>query len=403
MHALVLDLTHGGDVLCERLLQQGYEVTCVDVYGLSTLPRMDELRSLGATVTRAVPAGHYDLLVSPVHCPDRFLTDASWSERRTFHEMVGMLMPEDGQHRIEITGVKGKTSTAHLLAHLLHQDGRSVLLHSSRGLYHYGPEGVTLVHEKVSINPVSLLTLPDLDVDHVLAEVSLGGSGKADISVITNLVDDYLIAGGTRKACGAKSSILNPRGLNLVPDSEKDIWMPFGHPLVTFLPSITLRGSNKLGEGQDAVVDYDGMHHILLASGYLHNSYITAFDTALAVCKHLRIPSGSILEGLQNFRGVPGRGEVHVQDKRALVLERNPGISAASMHHTLESLSTIADISGCRIQVNPVNRKVCEKLEWGAIEELAERYHADLVWTDGDLGPDPKYPVDLLFIKEGYQ
>ena len=403
MHALVLDLTHGGDVLCERLLQQGYEVTCVDVYGLSTVPRMDQLRSLGAKVTTTVPAGHYDLMVSPVHCPDRFLTEASWSERRTFHEMVGMLMPENGPHRIEVTGVKGKTSTVHILAHLLHQDGRSVLLHSSRGLYHFGPEGLTLVQEKVSINPVSLLTLPELDVDHVVAEVSLGGSGNADISVITNLVDDYLIAGGTRRACGAKSSILNPRGLNLVPDSEIDIWAPYGLPLVIFRPSTELLGGNRLGEGQDAVVDYGGTHHIRLASGYLHSSYITAFDTALAVCKNLSLPLKSLLKGLQNFRGVPGRGEVHVQDMRTLVLERNPGISAASMLHTLESLSTITDISGCRIQVNPVNRKVCEKLERGAIEDLAERYHADLVWTEGDLGPHSQYPLDLLFIKEGYQ
>ena len=208
MKALIFDIIHGGDYIAEKLMDRGYDVYCVDVYRYAKQEIKDRIIEMGANLSEEAPAGEYALLLAPSHCPvDMFLRDDVIVEKRvTFHQAVGEFI-DDKRFRIEVTGVKGKTSLCYMLAHILDKAGKKVFLHTSRGQGQY-VNGEHRIDKLMSIAPTSLLVLPEGDYDVMVTEVSLGGSGKADIAVITNLLEDYGIAKNTGKASTSKASIL---------------------------------------------------------------------------------------------------------------------------------------------------------------------------------------------------
>jgi len=397
--ALILDMVHGADILAEELMAKGYTVTGVDVYGIAKEESKSSLREKGVTVsTYDVPPGHYDLLLMPVHCPDSFLKEVTWDERKTFHQIVGEL--SSGKNRIEITGVKGKTSCCYLLAHILELDGRKIFLHTSRG---QGPwKGEHVIERKVSIAPTSILRLPE-DFDTVIAEVSLGGSGKADISVITNLAEDYGIAADTRKASDAKASIFS-KGVNIVPFSEIGFWSKYSKNLKAYGNRTEVMEKAIIGVPLKITINYHGKHEVLLSGDYLSLQYIPTIDLVLEICDTMDIPTDQVITGLETFKGVPGRGEITKLDGKWNVTERNPGISHLSIANMLSVLKRMESLNGAFMIMNPMNRKVCEKMDADKIRTVFDSFGVDHIITEDPIVPIPKDTgIIVRFIKEGYQ
>lgn len=129
-------------------------------------------------------------------------------------------------------------------------------------------------------------------------------------------------------------------------------------------------------------------------------------DIALEVCHQMGIPKESVLGSLETFRGVPGRGEVVHEDGLTVIRERNPGISHLSIGRTLSCLDEMGALEDAMIVLDPVSRKVCDKMDRERIEETVGPFGVPMVITEGD-GKRPEIPsnVRLLieFIKEGYQ
>ena len=404
MRVLVLDMVHGGDLLARRHLAEGDDVTCVDVYGICPQSLKDELRSMEIRVADTVPAGTYDMTVMPKHCPMSFLGGADPGEVVTFSRDVGRFI-EDGRFRIEVTGVKGKTSACYLIAKMLHDSGRRVLLHSSRGEGPWTDDGHR-IERKVSIAPPYLMTLPAGDYDAVVCEVSLGGSGKADIACITNLAEDYGIARNTFKASEAKADVFTDRGVNIVAREELGFWSGLRDGLVGYGGRIAPVSKPALGEPLRVRVDYDGISDIDLDGSYIASEYLQAMDLALEVCHRMGVPRESVLESLEDFRGVPGRGEILREGGRVVVRERNPGISHISIGRTLDCLAEMGALEGAMVLLDPVSRKVCDKLDREQIEKAVADHGVPLVITDGD-GSRPDIPSDVRLlvelVKEGYQ
>ncbi|MDR0309186.1 MAG: coenzyme F430 synthase, partial [Candidatus Methanoplasma sp.] len=326
MKTLILDMVHGGEILAEEYMKRGHSVDCVDVYGTAKDDVKAELRRMGVAVHSNVPDGHYDMLLMPVHCTDAFLNGATYSERKYFHEAVGEL--SDGRSRIEVTGVKGKTSFCYLLAHILALDGRSIFLHTSRGQGEWR-EGNHIIAGKASIAPTSILRFPE-GYDTVIAEVSLGGSGRAGLTVITNLAEDYGIAADTRKASDAKSSIFSD-GKNIVPRSEFHIWSSYRRDLICFGGRLEMSETPEIGKPAKISIEYDGRHDLELPGSYLHIQYTETIEAVLEACRGIGIPSRQVIEGLRTFNGVPGRGELRRSEKGWEITDRNPGISHMSV------------------------------------------------------------------------
>lgn len=405
MKILILDMTHGGAILAERFAKRGDDVTCVDVYKIATENMKKDTAAKGVRVSTEVPQEDYDLLVAPMHCPeDRFLGSATFHERISFSRAVNMFI-DKRTFRIEVTGVKGKTSTCYLLAHILSACGRKVFLHSSRG---QGPwENGHRIDALRSIAPVSILDLPDEGYDAIISEVSLGGSGKADIAVITNLLEDYGIAKNSRKASVAKAEILTDRK-NIVMEKELSIWKAFGdRSFITFNDNIKVIGTAHIGEGVKIEFDYKGKKESATLDGsYLSLQYIPSMDIALKVCETMDIPSDRVIEALSTFKGVPGRGEISFSDGRWYVRDRNPGISHMSIGMTLETLKRMDSLDNAIAVIDPVSKKVCDKMDSAQMKEVADHYGVKVEFTDG-CGSQPEIPKDakvvLEFIKEGYQ
>lgn len=403
MKVLVLDMTHGGDLIAKRFSAEGDEVTCVDVYRNCPADRRQDLVDLGIGVAESTPVGRYDLAVMPAHCPRSFIGDAEVSETITFSQAVNRFI-EDTRFRIEVTGVKGKTSVCYLVSKILHDAGRSVLLHSSRGEGPWTDEGHR-IDRKVSIAPPYLMTLPAGRFDVIVSEVSLGGSGKADIAMVTNLAEDYGIAKNTFKASDAKKDIFTD-GINIVPEDELEFWIPRCLYVKGYRRRVRALSEPRLGEGLRVSVDYDGVGEIVLDGSYVSTEYLQAMDAALEICSFMDIPRDIVLRSLETFRGVPGRGEILNENGMTVVRERNPGISHLSVARTMQCLHDMQALDGALVLLDPVSRKVCDKMDADEITRVVNGYGVPIMITEGN-GERPGIPsgTKLLIelIKEGYQ
>jgi len=404
MKALLLDMTHGGQVLAPKFKNEGYDVTVADVYKIAPQEMLDGLRAQDIEVCVGKPTpGHYDIVSMPCHCPDMFLEGCTYDERIWYSQAVNRFIT-DKRFRIELTGVKGKTSTCYVLAHILAQSGKKVYLRSSRGSGPYTKEGHD-IEKLYSIAPPYLLDLPEGDFDVIISEISLGGSGKADIACITNLLENYGIAKNTRFAEEGKKDILTDK-VNIVLPSEVSIWSKYGKPLRTVQKRVTVKKTPAYGEPLELEVEYGGKHSIELDGSFLGLQYIEAMDMALEVCAAMDIPADDVVKALSTFRGVPGRGEVCMRDGIRYIIERNPGISHMSVDRTLKTLDAMGCLDGAIVVIDPVSKKVCDKLDRDLIEGVVKKHGVGLIVTPGD-GTEPEIPAGTKLVvrmtKEGYQ
>ncbi len=196
MKILVLDTIHGGKTLAESLKRSGHVVDTVDVYrGKNGSVSEDEAAETG-----------YDLIAAPVHLdPGYRLLHLHNTGVITHHEAVALAAQVPaGTKLVEITGARGKTTTAHAIAHLMDGDG---ILHTSRGTVRY-PEREEIF--KRSITPATIaevLSAAGNECRWIVAEESLGVTGLGDLGILTS-GDDYPIAGGKKSALKEKIRLL---------------------------------------------------------------------------------------------------------------------------------------------------------------------------------------------------
>jgi hypothetical protein len=158
----------------------------------------------------------YDLLVVPVHLdPSHVLLRDLKIPAITHHQAVRWIL---GNYPVapfvEITGARGKTTTAFALASLMKGKG---VLHTTGGTYLYPEKGVAW---KKSITPASLIA-PAIrasgEQTWMIGEVSLGFTGAGDLGILTS-PEDYTFAGGWKHALAEKlRSAMQMRELVLAP------------------------------------------------------------------------------------------------------------------------------------------------------------------------------------------
>ncbi|AKB83438.1 UDP-N-acetylmuramoylalanine--D-glutamate ligase [Methanosarcina barkeri 3] len=219
----VLDLTHGGIPIAKSLAAAGNEVSGIDVYGTvkpEILLELEEKYGIHCSKT-PLPVSEFDLLVAPVHLDPAYtmLTEAREQGKDIFshHEIAGEILKGDsrlsGIKTVEVTGVKAKTSTASLLAHMLSRKFE-VVLHTSRGLEYWKEGSASLIYKGLSITPGSILVAVEkafeagIRPNFFIFEISIGGTGTADLGILTTLTPDYGIANNTALASEAKLQLV---------------------------------------------------------------------------------------------------------------------------------------------------------------------------------------------------
>ncbi len=219
----VLDLTHGGIPIAKSLVAAGNKVVGIDVYGTiepDILLELEETHGIPCSKT-PLSASEFDILVAPVHLDSAYpmLVEARAQGKRVFshHEIVGEILKIDsklsGIKKVEVTGVKAKTSTASLLADMLSRQFE-VVLHTSRGLEYWIAGTSSLIHRGLSITPGSILVAIEKAFEAgfrpeiFIFEISIGGTGTADFGILTTLLPDYGIANNTALASEAKLQLV---------------------------------------------------------------------------------------------------------------------------------------------------------------------------------------------------
>ena len=339
----VLDTIHGGKTICHKLREMDADAVAVDIYREDPPPEFID---------------QFDIVIAPVHAATPLLERARLLKIPviTHHKVVGDILRESphlvGTLVFEITGVRGKTTVSSLLAEL-NSDKRLLLL-SSAGLEIY-ERGKCIATKRLSITPASMLTAIDvvnelqINPAVLIFEVSLGGTGIADIGVITSLSPEYRIASNSRSSTEAKLQMISHAkkgslivaGLNEV-DAEV---------LSTHYNSFGMQGSSvsyDVSGSRDGVVrvvyDYLTTVDDTVISGeieftpthyYDWNSYYNSILCFIAAALSANCDPKRIASTLTEFKGIEGRMSLGRVNNRLLVDNSNSGLTPSLARHAI--------------------------------------------------------------------
>jgi UDP-N-acetylmuramyl pentapeptide synthase len=197
---------------------------------------------------------------------------------------------------IEITGVQGKTTTAHALAHILPGNG---VLHTSTGTYTY-PANQQIAQK--SITPASVIAAvryANQIPGWLVAEVSLGVTGAGDLAIITS-PDTYSFARGKKSAIREKIASTEHAKCVLVAD---------GVPCES--ENVVRLGDIARCDGMKCTLRRDGIQFVLTNPLFLLPPYRTPLMLAAAAAMILHIDPTP----LDRFTALAGRMSLsHVND-----------------------------------------------------------------------------------------
>ncbi len=404
----VLDLTHGGTVIARKLKKIVGEVAAIDVYKTLSAEELEGLESEGIrTSLDALKAVDFDVIVSPVHLDINhpMLVDAANNNIPVLshHAAVGEILSGynlKDKTLIEITGTKAKTSTSILLAEILSRK-KKVITHTSRGVE--GWKNRKFIKKGLSITPASILSALDViekEFEVLISEISLGGTGCADIGAITTITNDYKIANNTRLASDAKRQmILNAKpGSTLVINNDALRFFGacrFDEPIkkerrtldsskrdvriISFTESVDA-SCNVYYENENTIAFFlgkkHGRVHIPESVDYDISAYKTAFVCATAAALALNIDASTIEKTFAQFSGAEGRMMITSLEGRRLIDNSNSGLDIQNAEKAL----LFAQGRGGRavMVLGEEAKEVCEGLDPSDVERFIHKHLNEL-------------------------
>ncbi len=391
----VLDLTHGGAVIARKLNKIVRSVAAIDVYKTLGAAELDALENCGIRTSREpLNASDFDIIIAPVHLDTNYpmLKDALLNNIPVLshHTAVGQILSGynmENKTLIEITGTKAKTSTAILLAEISSGE-KKVVSHTSRGTEDWSAGKV--FKKGLSITPASVLLALDavleagIEFDVFISEISLGGTGFADIGVITTIANDYKIANGTRLATDAKrqmilnakpksSIVVNNNALRFFGACRRDV------NIVSFTESVDA-SCNVYYEDEKTIAYYlnkkHGRIHLPEARGYDITSYKTAFACATAAALSMNTGADAIGRALCEFSGAEGRMKKTALAGRTLIDNSNSGMDIKAAEKALD----FSKAQGGRIVMvlGEEAKEVCEGLDPMGVEQFIKKHLDEL-------------------------
>lgn len=360
MQVLVLDSIHGGAVIGDRLARSGHSVDLVDVYRGST-----------GISARTAANNQYDLIIAPIHLdPSYFLLKDLTAPCITHHEAVRWILGPQ-QRWIEISGMRGKTTTAAALASILPGSG---VLHSSAGLFRY-PDREQAT--RMSITPASLIRARELmhPGDWLVSEISLGFTGIGDLAILTS-GEDYPVAGGRRSAFRVKEeAALRARQL-LVP------------------PGVDVRHDNCINARDLVSVSGNSLHyHWNGIDGVVSNPLVSlpGYGVSLQLAAAAALLLGHRPDGLAAVPPVPGRMEISRDGTSVCIDNANSGSCAHTTRDAVRVGRELVPAGDLCLIIGQEAASVCENFETGEIlSSLAGAEPAGVILIAGDDRIDAK-------------
>ena len=335
MKVLVVDMTHGGQLIANEFLKiPNYEVFAWDIYSSMNSQIRNELQDKGLKFLESLndlkeyenPRDESDfIVVAPIHCKLEYPVDM------THHEAVGFLLKDKiNIPIIEVTGVKGKTSVVWILKEILKD--LSPLILSSLGVEVVEDGEWKVLKRDISITPASIIEAFKLaegyEIGICIFETSLGGTGLADVGILTNLAENYPIAGNTRIASDGKLQIFKSKSVACEIDAFNTNYSEFKEKTNTFginsngkvVPNV-IASQIKFGfdrtEFKIEIEDFKTSNNDILNKSFQVSTFapapyhVTNVLSAVSASLSLGVPMEKIKDGLNNFKGVKGRTSIN--------------------------------------------------------------------------------------------
>jgi UDP-N-acetylmuramyl pentapeptide synthase len=387
----VLDTIHGGQQICKKLREIGADAAAINIYHDSPPPNTID---------------SFDAVIAPVHAHTALKERAEslGIPVLTHHQVVGQLAQETKTVRnalvFEVTGVKGKTTTASLLA-IAFSDRRLLTL-TSRGLEIY-EDGKYVAKKRLSITPANILTALDLakefnvEPEVCIFEVSLGGTGLADVNILTTLSPEYGIAQETSTSTFAKLQMLsNAKAHSCVVTSRAIA------PLADSCQCLNTFGDDRATvryeniATDEVAITYGDLSRIdsVRISGEIRFAPTGRYDLAsyedtllcfVTAALSAKLDPEVIAQKLAAFKGVMGRMSVATFNGRVLVDNSNSGLEATSIKQAIRYGVRLKKAGQKAVLIIGAEaRNICDGIDPEALAPLAEEAALDAVVTVGD-------------------
>ena len=421
MKILVMDLTHGGVKIAISLAKKGEKVYCHDIY--NTLKDIDKqmLEIYGVELIQLEDLNEFkgDLkVICPVHLPlsnediRKYNPDLNYTFI-THHQSIAEILADWGQDidKIEITGVKGKTSCAFMIKEIL-IDYNPLLL-SSLGAIIYENKKETILQKNISITPANIkesIDLADKFANPIcngknknqiygcaIFESSLGATGIGDVGLLTNIIEDYPIAKNRLSASIAKKQIFN---CNIVCCEKESLDMYYNEITHEKINSFSLEDKaanlyvNDVDYSLDETIIEIIYNDIKTKNGEVINGEITVKTFApgshhvlnvlgvVGTALSLNMDENKIINGLKNYKGIPGRTNKKNIENITVIEEINPGINTKAIE---ASINMLPDDSSYVISIGGDYGITCEEIDENSVAELINNSNEDIILT-GEVG-----------------
>jgi len=374
----VLDTIHGAREICKKLREIGAAAVAINIY--HNTPTPDVIDS-------------FDVVITPVHAHTALVERAQTLDIPvlTHHQAVGQLVRQSEVLNdalvFEVTGVKGKTSTAALLSNAYAD--RKLLTLTSLGL-EVSENGRYIAKKRLSITPASILTAIDLakefdfDPEVYIFEVSLGGTGLADINIITTLLPEYEIAQHTKTSTLAKLQMITN-----AKESSCLIAPTKAAPLIKHNCCLNTFGDSSANvryestRSNEATIAYSDLERMdgSLASGELHfalsgyfdfKSYENSLLSFTAAALSANLSPETISSQLSHFKGVLGRMAAATLNGRFLIDNSNSGLDELSIKQAIQYGLTFKKAGHKVVLIIGMEANVCEGIATETLISLTE-------------------------------
>ena len=427
MNNLVIDLTHGGVKIAITLAKKGKNVLAYDLY--NTLNSIDRkmLDTYNVELIQLNDLKDYKgdmVVIYPIHMPLSFDEIKSYNQElnytfKSHHEIVKDILKDWGKDflKIEVTGVKGKTTSVFMLKEILIDDNPLIL--SSLGALLYENNNEIILKKDISITPANIKETIDLaykianpiceisegivesenlrKYNSAIFESSLGVSGVGDVGLLLNIAEDYPIAKGMSSASQAKKQVFRCKCVCIQKEAYDAYYGDIEHDKVNTF-SLTDRTANlfiknvEYDLNQTSIeIEYNNVKTInnnvisgkiklkTFAPGPHHVSNVLG---VVLTCISLEISNDKIINGILNYKGIPGRTNKKTIKNSIIIEEINPGLNTQAIK---ESINMISNLNDYYVSIGGDYGITCEEIDEEKLTSFLNTLDFDLILT-GDLG-----------------